>query len=115
VRVLLVSALIAVAIALAVSPILPGFLHPPLCSTVEAGGSVVESFCISWDPSLGRYETPPPGVPADYGSRFQSTIDPAALAVLIFLGVMTVLWAVITLVSRRLKGRPGVPERAIDP
>jgi hypothetical protein len=104
VRVLLVSALIAAAVALAVSPRLPEFLHPPLCSTVESGGVVIKSFCISWDPSMGRYETPPPGVPADYGSRVRPTVDPAALAVLIFLGITTALWAVVTLLVRRFNG-----------
>jgi hypothetical protein len=115
-RALLVSAVIAGTIVLAVYPGLPGYLHPPMCSSVESGGVVVQSFCIAWDPRLGRYEIPPPGVPADYGARFPPTIDPAALAALLFIGLTTLLWVGISVARHTRKaGGQGWADSGTEP
>lgn len=112
-RNLLISAAIALGVALAAAPRLPALVHPPLCSTVDTGGVVVNTFCISWDPDLGRYETPPAGVPADYGRPpYPPTIDPALLVVCIFFGATTLIWAALSLAGRYLGGRrKGHPKR----
>jgi hypothetical protein len=100
VRALIVSALVACGLVAAIFPAIPGYLHPPMCSTVDSGGVVLQSFCISWDPALGRYQLPPPGVPADYGARFPSTIDPAVLAALLFVAATLVSWMGLAIVAR---------------
>jgi hypothetical protein len=99
-RALIASALVAGVLVVAMFPAIPGYLHPPMCSRVESGGVVVQSFCISWDPALGRYQIPPPGVPADYGARIPSTIDPAVLAALLFVAGSLVLWIGLSIVVR---------------
>jgi hypothetical protein len=100
VRLLIVAAVVAGVIVFASLPWVGSLLHPPLCSTVESGGVVLKSFCISWEPMQGRYETPPSGVPADYGAYVQPTIDPTVLAVSTFVGATLVLWIVLSVVSR---------------
>ncbi len=67
VRVVIAAAALSLAIGLLAYPAIEQQVHPPRCSTVESGGTVVQSFCIAYDPALGRYETPRAGVPADYG------------------------------------------------
>ncbi len=66
-RVVIAAAALSVAIVFLAYPAIERQVHPPRCSTVESGGTVVQSFCIAYDSALGRYETPPAGVPADYG------------------------------------------------
>ena len=94
-----VSILLAGAITLAVYPRLLGPLPPPRCGTVEAGGAVIQSFCINYDPALGRYETPPSGVPADFALvRPGEYPDPLPIIVALFAGLAVIL----TLSSRLL-------------
>ena len=94
------AALIAVA---AVAAIPSSAAHPPRCSWATGVGD----FCIHFVPALGRYELPPPGVPAD-----MARVDPAEarmpdarpyMALSIFVGLMGLMWAALAL-TRRMKG-----------
>jgi len=92
VRALIASAVLAGLVAVVSVPWIAGALHPPLCSTVGSGVDI-KSFCISWDPTKGRYETPPAPVPADFGARHLPTVDPTfAWAALVFVGATIALW-----------------------
>jgi hypothetical protein len=100
VRAFIVAAAAAAVLVVVVLPAIAGYLRPPLCSTVESGGVVVQSFCISWDATLGRYQTPPPGVPADYGVRLPAGIEPTLVAALLFVAATFTFWLGLSIVAR---------------
>ena len=100
-RTILLSVLVGGAVAIALYPALPGLIHSPRCPTVEAGGVVVRTFCISYDPALGRYETPPAGVPADYDVlRPGQYPNERAVAAAVVVGVAAVLATIIRWIQR---------------
>jgi hypothetical protein len=104
----------ACAVALSLPPAPP--VYPPeVCSWVSHDGNVSE-FCIQWNPALGRYNDPPPGVPADFATNMtrsatrtaQPDTTQFAVAAVVFTLVFIGLWAVLSIISRvdgRANGR----------
>ena len=91
-----VIAVAALIVAMAVAWALPTMLlYPEQCTFA----SNVGAFCIEYDPSLGRYEAPPPAVPADFARSVTDNAHPnnfriayGALAfALAFGGIWTVM------------------------
>ena len=91
------AAVVAVASVAAIPSSAP---HPPRCSWATGVGD----FCLQYVPALGRYELPPPGIPAD-----MTLVDPAdsrtsdarpLMALSIFVGLLGLMWASLTLASR---------------
>jgi hypothetical protein len=59
---LLVAGVLATLVGVGVaSTRAPSISYPEYCSNASA----VATFCINYDPKLGRYECPPPTVPCD--------------------------------------------------
>lgn len=109
---------LALVVALALVKLLPAsLLYPEYCSSWPSANGVPihpGQFCISYDPSLGRYETPPNEVPADVASFATVTARPdnfrAAYGLATFGIVLIVTWSLTSIAGRRvLRGRNGEP------
>jgi hypothetical protein len=103
--VVLAAPLVAVVLAL---PVSSG--HPPRCGTVTPG---IGSFCVNWNPGLGRYENPPPGVPADFSRALPEDLASVdfrpSLAVEVVVVTVPALWLLLRLVQRRRRPSSAPP------
>jgi hypothetical protein len=76
---LLVSGVLATLVGIGVATTqAPSTSYPEYCGNASA----VSTFCINYDPELGRYECPPPSIPCDVvraamatASTVQPTLD----------------------------------------
>ena len=80
--------------------------HAPRCSYATGVGD----FCVSWNPALGQYDPPPPGVPADFSRATPDdgdTLFLATYAALVFVGTAVTTWLLLALFGAiRRRPRP---------
>lgn len=87
-------------------------LYPDWCSTGPApnGQPVGAPFCIRYDPTVGRYENPPSGVPADISAAALHAANPdqgrVLVAVIAFVATLAVV-AVLLGFRGRDRSAPG--------
>jgi hypothetical protein len=93
----------ALAIALALPP---SVLYRDYCSTLplREGQLTAQPFCISYDPALGRYENPPPEVPADVSRFAMDTANPNGVRAIVG-GIVFSLIAIAALAVDRARRR----------
>ncbi|HET7183012.1 MAG TPA: hypothetical protein VFI15_12340 [Candidatus Limnocylindrales bacterium] len=100
----------ALILAFAVAVTLPpNVVYPDYCTTTANSGT----FCISYDPALGRYENPPADVPADVSAFATSTARPDQIRAVIGAAVFAALVA-LGWVAGRIRRRAHVTLRGAD-
>jgi hypothetical protein len=95
----------AVLVSFAVLPLNGDDYHPPKC--FDSPQRSYETLCIHYLPLEGRYEFPPPGIPADI-ARLDPSLDPPPTAwdvVQTRYGEFTVVFSLAALVALGLRAR----------
>jgi len=98
--------------ALVVLPVLAPDLFavrspPPYCFPTSLSGQV----CIEWNQELGRYNVPPPGIPADavrFAGQMYPPQGPLVSAGLVFAVASLASFLLLTVIgpALRIRGRP---------
>lgn len=86
---------VAAVVALALPP---SVAYPPVCSWATNVGD----FCIDYDPVLGRYQTPPAGVPADFAHFATETAPTSLPSIEVRLGASALAFVVALLLGSAL-------------